>query len=108
MEGVTSQAEGLIGDDFARDFAANIRDFAIEIADAGFVRVVADDVSHRFVGEFQIAFRQAGGFELLGNQEALRDLMLFLLGVAGDAQDFHAVLQAAAESCAARWRCRRT
>ena len=43
--------------------------------------------------KFRLILRQARGFELLGNQEALGDLMLFLLGVARDAQHFHAILQ---------------
>ena len=42
---------------------------------------------------FRLPSVQAGGFALAFNQEALGDLQLFLLGVAGDAQDFHAVLQ---------------
>ena len=41
----------------------------------------------------QILFLQAGGFALALHQEALGNLQFFLLGVAGDAQDFHAILQ---------------
>src|ERR1700747_1728788 len=93
IRGRDFEREALISNDLPCYFAANIRDFAIEVPDASFMRVVADDVRHRLVRNFQVVFRQTCRFELLGNQEALRDLMLFLLGVARDAQDFHAVLQ---------------
>ena len=82
-----------VGDDFAGHFAADVLDFALEAADAGFVRVVTNDVHQAFVGEAEIFVGEAGGFASALDEEALGDLQLFLFGVAGDAQDFHAVLQ---------------
>src|SRR6202030_3208669 len=45
-----------------------------------------------FVCEREIFVGQAGGLARAANEEALGDFELFLLGVAGEAQDFHAVL----------------
>ena len=42
---------------FARDLAADVGDFAFEIAHARFMGVVADDVVQAFVGEFDVFFR---------------------------------------------------
>src|ERR1700722_3334343 len=82
-----------VGDYFAGDFAADIGHFAAQVAYAGFVRVVANDVRDGLVGKFQVGLGQASGFDFFRDQEALSDLMFFLLGVARDAQNFHAVLQ---------------
>src|SRR6185437_13577932 len=82
-----------IGNHLARDLAAHVGDLTVEVAYAGLVRVMADDVRHAFIGEFQVFLRQAGAFDLLVDQITLGDLMLFLLGISGDAQHFHAVLE---------------
>ena len=84
-------------DDLARDLAADVADLALEVADAGFARVVADDVAQGVVGEADLLFGEAGGFALLLDQVLLGDLELFDLGVAGEAEDFHAVLQRAGD-----------
>src|ERR1700741_1272967 len=42
IRGCDFEREALIGDDLARHFAANVRDFAIEVPDASFMRVVAE------------------------------------------------------------------
>ena len=42
---------------------------------------------------FRLFLAQPGGFELLRNQKARGNLVLFLFGVARDAQHFHAILQ---------------
>ena len=55
--------------------------------------VMADHVQQAFVGESEIFLGEAGGFPRALDQEALGDFQFFLLGVAGEAQDFHAVLQ---------------
>src|ERR1700686_101493 len=81
------------GDDLARHFARNVLDFAFEAAHTGFVSVVANDVEKSFVGEGEILLGQAGSLARAADEEALGDFELFLLGVAGKAQDFHAVLQ---------------
>ena len=45
------------------------------------------------VGEGQVGWGESGGLELLVDQETLGDLELLDLRIAGQAQDFHAVLQ---------------
>ena len=82
-----------VGDNLARHFPADVGDLAVQVAHAGFMRVVPDDVRDGFVREFHVVFRQARRFELPGDQETLRDLVLFLFRVAGQAEDLHAVLQ---------------
>src|ERR1700722_2754010 len=88
--------DGVVGalfDYLARDLAADIADFAFEIAYAGFASVGADEPPDGVVGEFDVLFRKARGQHLLLDQKLLRDLNLFLLGVAMQAQHLHAVLQ---------------
>src|SRR5579862_5399299 len=82
-----------VGDHLAGYLASDILDFAFEIADAGFVRVMADDVEQPFVGEGEIVVGEAGGFAGALDQEALGDFQLFLLGIAGQTENFHAILQ---------------
>ena len=47
----------------------------------------------RFVGEGDVLLGEAGAFDRLRHQEALGDLDLLVLGVAGQLQHFHAVAQ---------------
>ena len=96
------------GDDVARHLARDVLNFALEVAHAGFMRVVPDDVQQAFVGELEVFLRQAGGFARALYQEALGDFELFLLGVARAAAGFPCGPATAGEWCAARWRCRRT
>src|SRR5260221_10254358 len=84
---------GAIGNHAASHLARDILNFAFQVSDARFVCVVADYVQQAIVGEGEILFRQAGRFAGALYQEALGDFELFLFGVAGQAQDFHAVLQ---------------
>src|SRR5580658_1069459 len=81
------------GDDFARHFAGDVLDFAFEAANAGFVRVVPDYVEQAFIRELEIVFAETRGFARALDEETLGDFQLFCLGVAGQPQDFHAVLQ---------------
>ncbi len=82
-----------VGDHFASHLPCDVLDFAFQVADSRFVRVMPDDVQQPFVGEFQMLVRHSGRFKRLLYQEALRDFQFFLLRVARQAQDFHAVLQ---------------
>ncbi len=69
-------------------------DFAFEIPHASFPRVVMNQIVQRFVGEFDLlAERDAVLLRLARNQEPLRDVNLFFLGVAGEFDDLHAVAQ---------------
>src|SRR5208283_1561024 len=77
----------------AGDFAADVADFTLQIAHSGFASVGANQFGDGVVGELYILFRQPGLQHLLLNQELLRDLKFFLLGVAVQPQHFHAVLQ---------------
>src|ERR1019366_6362260 len=80
-------------DHLARDFAADVADLALEIADAGFARVIANDGGKRFVGEDDVLFGQSGLQALFADQILLGNLDFFRLGVAMQPQHFHAVLQ---------------
>ena len=82
-----------LGHYFARDLAANVRDFAAQVPHPGFMSIVPNDVRDRVVRKFQIRLRKPGSRNLFRNQEALRNLMLFLFRVPRDAQNFHAILQ---------------
>ncbi len=94
MAGVTSTVAALPSATSLRaTLRRNIRDFALQIADAGFVRVVTNDVQQAFVGESDVFLGESGGFALLADQEALGDLHFLLLRVAREPQNFHAVLK---------------
>ena len=80
-------------DHLARDFAANVADFALQVADACLARVATDDLPDRVVGELDILLGQSRLQHLLFHQKLLGDLDLFQLGVAVQPQNFHAVLQ---------------
>ena len=64
-------------DDAAGDLAADVADFALEIADAGFAGVVANDGGDGIVGEDDVLFSEAGGFALLPDEVLLGDFELF-------------------------------
>ena len=55
-------------DDLAGDLAADVADFALEVADAGFARVVADDFEDGVVFEDDVLVAQAGLLALLLDQ----------------------------------------
>ena len=81
------------GDDLAGDLAADRRNLALEVSDAGLARVAVDDRLDRLVGEGDVLLREAQVLDGLGREEALGDLDLLELGVAGELQHFHAVPQ---------------
>src|SRR5580692_11863564 len=60
--------------DAAGDFAADVADFAFQVADAGFASVGADQPGYRVVGETDIFVGQARGQSLLFDQELFCDL----------------------------------
>ena len=80
-------------DDLAGDLAGHVADFALQIANAGFARVVLDQVREALVGELDLLGVEPGRFHLLLHEETLGDFELFEFGVAREADDFHAVLQ---------------
>src|SRR6476646_4837356 len=71
----------------------HLGDFALEIADACLTRVAADDLLQRLVVEAPLVALQSVRLSLGGDQVTARDLDLFVLGVASDADDLHAVHQ---------------
>ena len=84
---------GLLGDDLLHRLAGQVGDLALQVPHAGLARVVADQVAQRVVGDVPLVGLQAVRLGLLGDQVALGDLDLLILGVAGDADDLHAVHQ---------------
>ena len=74
----------------AGDLAADRRDLALEVPQAGLAGVVGDDLPDRRVGDLQVLGRQAVGLELLGDDVLLRDQRLLLLAVAGELEHLHA------------------
>ena len=79
--------------DLPGDLAHDVGDLALEVPDAGLVRVGADQLGHRLVGDLDVLGLQAVVLHLLGDEEALADLDLLLLGVAGQVDDLHPVAQ---------------
>ena len=76
-----------------RDFPAHRADFALQVAHPGLVRVAARDAQQRVVPKRDPVVGQAVLRDLLGQDVALGDLQLFFLGVAGQFDDLHAVLE---------------
>ena len=77
----------------ARDLAADVADFPLQVAHAGFAGVVLDQAVDARIGEVDLFLGKPGGLHLLAYQEALGDLHLLQFGIAGEADHFHAVLQ---------------
>ena len=82
-----------LGRHLARYFAADASDLALQVANAAFVGVVPDDILQRALGELDAGFGDAVGFDLLGNEEAPRDLNLLFFRIALELDDFQAVFQ---------------
>ncbi len=80
-------------DDTLHDLAADRRDLPLQAPDAGLPRVAADELKKGLVRDFQVGLTQTVGVHLLGQEEALGDLELFVLRVAGKADDLHPVEQ---------------
>ena len=83
--------------DLLDHLAAYLGDLALQVAHAGFARVVAHDVAHRILGDGQLLRLEAVGLELLGHQVTQRDAELLVLGIARNADDLHAVQQGAGD-----------
>ncbi len=81
--------------DTHRGVAKHRADFSFQIAYAGFARVVADDGANRGVADVRLPGAEAVRLQLALDQIAACDLRLFLLGVAGKRDHFHAVAQRA-------------
>ena len=78
----------------ARHFAADVADLALQVADAGFPRVVLDQPVDRPNPRTRSGpCETPGRFHLLAHQEPLGDLHLLQFGIAGEPDHFHAVLQ---------------
>ncbi len=73
--------------------AADLRDLALQRPHAGFTGVVADDVAQRAFRHLDLATLQTVVLGLLGQQVALGDVDLFVLGVARQPDHFHPVEQ---------------
>ena len=73
--------------------AQRLADLALEVAHAGFARVVRDDLAQRRLGDLDLAVLDAVRLHLALDQIALGDLQLLDVGVAGEADDLHAVAQ---------------
>ena len=82
-----------VADNLAHDFARHVADFALQIAHAGFARVVLDQRRKAVVLELDLLVGQARRFHLLLHQKALGDFQLFELRITGKPDHFHAVLQ---------------
>src|SRR5207248_7808695 len=76
-----------------RYLAADIADFALQIANARFARIGANDFGDRIVGEDQVRFRQTGSGSLFADQVLLGDFELFKFGVTMKPQHLHADLK---------------
>ena len=66
---------------------------AFQNADAGLPGVGGDHLPDGPVGHLQLGFLQAVALHLLGQEVALGDLELLLVGVAGQFNDLHPVQQ---------------
>ncbi len=73
--------------------AAYVADFALQVAHAGFARVAANDLANCVVLEDDVLFAEASALALLLHEVLPCDLQLFLLCIALQPQNFHAVLQ---------------
>ncbi len=86
-------APAILLHDLDRGLAADRGDLALEVPDAGFLGVVADDAEQRRIGELDVLLAEPVRLALLLHEVALGDVELLELGVAGDADDLHPVLQ---------------
>src|SRR5207253_699090 len=74
-----------------RDSTANRSDLALELAHAGFVRVIVDDLAERVVLPVDLFGLQADFFHLPPDEITFRDLELLALGVTGQRDHFHPI-----------------
>ena len=73
--------------------AADLGNLPLEITYAGFTRVVADNVTDRILADKQFLFLEPVVPDLLGQQVPHGYIDLFILGIAGNADNFHAIQQ---------------
>ena len=83
----------LVLENLAQGLARDLGELALERPHAGLARVVLDYFAQRLVRIAEFFGLQAVRLHLLGNQMALGDLDLFLLGIAFEADDLHPVHQ---------------
>src|SRR5581483_5130823 len=81
------------GDDVPGNLAADAADLALEVAHAGLMGVLADQMAQRPGGEPQLPRLQTVLFQLLGHQELPADVQLLLFDVARQLDNLHAVAQ---------------
>jgi hypothetical protein len=74
-----------------RDLAADRRQLALEIAQAGLVRIAGDDLLDARVGEAHSALLEPVLDDLSGDQVTLGDLQFLLGRVTGETDDLHSV-----------------
>ena len=73
------------------DLAQDLADRALKRTHACFAGVVADDVANRAFGDPGFSFLHAVGAHLLGHEVPESNVHLFVLGIAGERNHFHAV-----------------
>ena len=83
----------LVRDDFLHRLAGKVCDLALKITDTRLTRVIADQVTQAGIGDLPLVVLQTMRLRLLRDQMAFGDFDLFILGVAGDADDLHAIHQ---------------
>src|SRR5215831_14111500 len=85
---------GFVFSDAARLLPRDGADFALQTANTGFAREAVNDLLQSGVGEFELfADFQAVLGRLLRDQVFVRDMQLFLAGVARQFDDLHTVTQ---------------
>src|SRR2546430_7968392 len=77
--------------DLSRRLAQDVRQPALEVAHAGFARVLTDDQAQRPVADRDLVAAEPVGLDLLGHEVPLRDPEFLVLGVARQLDDVHAV-----------------
>ena len=80
-------------EDLAQALACQPRQFTLERADARLAGVIADQIAQPVFGQFEFAGLQSMLANLLGQQVALGDLDLLVLGIALEPDDLHPVEQ---------------
>ena len=75
------------------NMAQGTTDLALETAHAGFACIAADDRRQSGIVNFDVGGCKAVGFKLPPHQIAASDLQFFAVGIAGKADDLHAVAQ---------------
>ncbi|EGE55682.1 hypothetical protein RHECNPAF_890098 [Rhizobium etli CNPAF512] len=80
-------------DDLGDRLAGELHQFAFEAADTGFTGILLADRHQGVVADREFLRLQCMFLDGLRQQVPLGDLALFILGVAGDTDDFHAVHQ---------------